>query len=236
MPFGSIGLSSQVQQLVCDTGTFFSSAAGKAGAVGWVSAYNEAWHRPLEELFAARLVQPQWTTLWDKSGAAITWCQFAPYANMFRDPRKPTRFYKSLWQGESAGGVYRWRLFSHDGDWRSVNAPRLTEELNAPAVLVVGKGEAATGSPPTASFLELPADNLAFSTLQPTFDGRGFILRCYEAQDRPATTELKLDSRLQGWQIARTDLLEKPTAQKADAAAAPFEIVTLRLDDTQEKP
>lgn len=230
VPFGSIGLSSQVQQVVSNTGIFFSDAVGQAGAVGWVSAYNEAWHRPLEDLFAARLAQPHWTTLWDKRGAGITWCQFAPYANMFRDPRKPTKFYRSLWQGESTGGVYRWRLVSHDGDWRAVNAPRLAEEMNAPPIVLVGKGEAGRDLPAAVSFMELAADNLVFSTLQSTFDGRGFILRVYESQDRPAAANLKLGARLADWHTVRTDLLERPTDHAGRQTVAPFEIATFRLD------
>jgi len=252
VPFGSMGLPRKVQEAV-DPRKYFSEASGKAGAVGWVSSYNEAWHRPLEELFAARLVQPQWTTLWDESGAAITWCQFAPYANMFRDPARPTRFYKSLWQGESTGGVSRWRFYSHDGDWRAANAPRLAEELNAPPLALTGAGQAESTLPATLSLLELPGENLVFSALQPTFDGRGYVLRFYESHDQPASAELRLDLRVRPRTITRANLIEQPTgiATRTDyicalvhfgpegeqvspgidaGSIAPFEIVTLRLD------
>jgi hypothetical protein len=231
VPFGSMPLPRQTP--LQGRGADFSSALAEAGAATWVGVFNEGWHVPLEELFAARAVQPHWTFLEDQ-GAGVLWLQRAPFANMFRDRSRPTRFHKSLWKGSSEGGEYAWRLAGADGDWRRARAVRRAAEFNAPP-LEIPLGPAGATAPASASFLEVPQENLSFSALRRSFDGRGHILRLYEAHDQAAELRPGEDGPASRFTMTRITIDEQPLAAAAPAdKVRPFEIVTLRLDAAAE--
>ncbi|MCC7145609.1 MAG: hypothetical protein IT443_04115 [Phycisphaeraceae bacterium] len=297
VPFGSVGLPTRMPWVGPADDENFSQGAARAGAEGWYSAYNEAWHTGLEEFFSARANRPRWLTMGGKAegeeteetaifdrpltdgnargdatelaeattlpgaggnapltdvrgslrqslpgaglpgagvpGAGVTWVQYAPYANLFRDKERLNRFHRSLWQGESGSGVYRWRLRGHDGDWRQVGVARLAEEFNAPVLAVAGRGETAE-LPEQMSFLDIPSQSLTFSSLQPTLDRKGYVLRVYEAWDEPARLKINFSDRLKGWRAVKTDLLEGAESGWMEKGPSwevkPFEIVTIRLD------
>ncbi len=201
----------------------FSSATTHQDAVTWYGIYNEDWHQPLEAQFAARLAQPQWLTLWDAEGG-VTWLQYAPYANMFRDLQHPSRFYKSLWRGQSGDATYRWRLLAHHGDWREARAPSWSSVWQTPLLVVRGAAvsrETANAQPRKRGWFALRQSNLVFSHLGRSFDGKDHVLRCHEAYDHPT----RLDGLiLDGWR--RTNLVQEPTSDGPEIG--PFEIVTLR--------
>jgi len=231
VPFGSVGLPKRIPQVLQATEQAFSGATADAGATGWVGVYDEGWHVPLEDLFGARACQPRWTTLWSSSGG-ITWCQRAPYANMFRDRKRPTRFHKSLWRGSAGSGKYVWRLISHDGDWRKANAPRLAAELNAPLLTATPAGAADKRAPGRASWLTVDSPNVVFSALRRSFDGKGYVLRFFEAHDRAGKVRVERSGPLAEMDARLTNILERVKgAALADGSVAvsPFEIVTLRL-------
>jgi hypothetical protein len=217
VPFGSLPLPRRMPSV---GKLAFSKATTDQQAVTWYGIYNEDWHLPLEKFFTARLVQPHWLTLWD-GGAGVTWLQYAPYANMFRDADHPARFHKALWRADSGGGTYHWRLIGHHGDWRDVNAPRHGNNWQAPLLAVRGQAAADAGLPSSRSLLKITPPNLVFSSLQRGYDGHDFVLRMHEAHDQPARLD---DAALQHW--TRTDLLQQPTTAGSDVH--PFEIVTLR--------
>ncbi len=220
VPFGSIPLP---RTMPTEGQLVFSRSTAALRAVTWYGIYNEDWHKPLETLFGARLAQPHWLTLWE-ADAAVTWLQYAPYANMFRDRDQPARFYKSLWQGESGSATYHWRLLSHSGDWRDGHAPRQSSAWQTPLLAVRGRADDGGNGPSHRGLLTLPAANLVFSSLDRGYDGRDVVLRFYEAYDQPAKLE---DSDLQAW--TRASLLQQPLP--ADGHIRPFEIVTLRRTD-----
>ncbi|MCC7203510.1 MAG: hypothetical protein IT441_00390 [Phycisphaeraceae bacterium] len=245
VPWGSIEPPRAMPRLEPATARNASSAVAAADARMWYGVYNEAWHAPLENFFGARMVQPRWLTLWNDapSGGGITWAQEAPYANVFRDKEKPNRFYRSLWQGSSGTGRYVWRLRGHDGDWRQGGAERLAQELNQPplVVKVEAAGEQAstlpTALPGTMSWFDWPDDRVVFSTLERTYDGKGYLLRAYESSDKAGDLIVHLNGALKGSTWKRADLLGEPgadvPASTDDERTVPvgaFEIVTLRID------
>lgn len=225
VPFGSVRMPRSLPALGPADAERFSRATEQAGAEGWNGVYDESWHTPLGELYAARAVQPRWTCLWTAQGG-VTWLQRAPFANLLRDREHPTRFHKSLWQGASEGGQYVWRLYGHEGDWRSAQAPRRAAELNAP-VLALGGLALDEG---TRSFLAIETPNLVCDALRRSFDGRGHILRLHEAHDTQAVVEWNTAAPV--GRATQVDLVERPIRGEQDGPVTvrPFGIVTLRLE------
>ena len=230
-PFGSITMPVKMPE-VGDGGSFSSAAAG---ARSWYAAYNEKWHVQLQCIVGARAATPYWLDVYDaESNFGVTWAQYAPYANMFRDAQRPNRFHKSLWRGVSDGGCYLWSFRTHKGDWQKVNAARFAEEMNHPAVYTAANERAHGTIPPEAALLEVEPESVIVTCFKKARDGRGYILRLCETADRPASLRIRTSGPLAAAEVEETNMIENAagrriSGQPLTVALRPFEIKTLRL-------
>ncbi len=109
---------------------------------------------------------------------------------------------------------YNWRLAlrGHQGDWRKTDSARFGWEGSNPLLAVVPtrKGKL----PPEASFvtIDAPEGNIILSTFKRAFDGNGYVLRFYEAEDHDTQVKLSVNPLLKmpTAEISRTNLLEIP--------------------------
>lgn len=124
---------------------------------------------------------------------------------------------------------FTYAVAPHSGDLREIRAE--ARRLNDPVVVVPGRVPATY--PPLVSST---AGNVILETLKPAEDGRGFIVRLYEAERRRGPVRLRFGRPMAS--VCRSDLLENdrgPIALDDDECvidAAPFEIVTLRCRPT----
>ncbi len=107
-------------------------------------------------------------------------------------------------------------------------------EVIRPAYLLNEKPLLVSGSLPMESFLELDGDHVVIETVKPMEEnGKGFILRLYEAEGAADTMKLRFHFPVKG--IALTNMLEEVTekyepAQELSLNFRPFEIKTLRVE------
>ena len=231
VPFGSINMPLSMPAI--GDGTFFSDAT--AGVQSWYVAYNERWHVPLQSFVGARAATPYWLDMCDRENDfGIIWAQYAPYANMFRDGEKPTRFYKSLWRGVSDGRLYLWSFKSHKGSWQEVNAARFAEEINHPVISSQGKKSTNIKIPEKESLLQIEPENIVTTCFKKAHDGRGYILRLYESAGKSTLVSIKSSGPLSEMKFELTNIIENLRGEKISGPEIkimmkPFEIKTLRF-------
>ncbi|HEV7862399.1 MAG TPA: glycoside hydrolase family 38 C-terminal domain-containing protein, partial [Acidimicrobiia bacterium] len=127
---------------------------------------------------------------------------------------------------------FTYALLPHDGDLRAVIAAGYA--LGAPLDVRTPGREAAPTRPPEHSLVACDHDGFVVETVKTADDGRGLIVRGYEALGGRRQVRLRPGVACTG--VVRTDLLERdgePIPVEADGMIAlvvrPFELVTLRL-------
>jgi alpha-mannosidase len=104
-----------------------------------------------------------------------------------------------------------------------------------PIVVAPGESVADGAAAPVASWLEVAPSNVVVTSLKPSDDGEGLVVRCYEVEGRATEAVLTLDRSVRA---VRCNLLEERQEQAPAGVAptrhvplslGPFEVVTLRL-------
>ena len=107
-------------------------------------------------------------------------------------------------------------------------------EVIQPAYLLNEKPLLVKGSLPLESFVEVKSDHVIIETVKPLEEnGKGFVLRMYEAEGASDTVQLKCNIPVKS--IAETNMLEEVEQKYGEAGELsltfrPFEIKTLRID------
>jgi alpha-mannosidase len=108
---------------------------------------------------------------------------------------------------------FTYAIYPHGGDWKTAQTVQKGYELNLPLqAMVISPNRASSTNPlpPTASLLNLKAENLVLMSFKQSEDNPNeYILRCYECHGEPA--ELNLQSELNLSLQHPVDLLERPT-------------------------
>ena len=140
---------------------------------------------------------------------------------------EPGGFYHFIDQGIQE---FTYRLVPHQGDWPQANPAKHGLELNAP-MLVLEESNHGGHLPATYSGFEVDQPNVLISAIKRHEDGKGYVLRAYEAhglaagcsfkwqQDREWQTHFKpfeiktfLIPDEKGQEVVELDLLERPLA------------------------
>ncbi len=117
------------------------------------------------------------------------------------------------------GNILTWRVLirGHKGDWRQADTPRFGWEASNPLLAV--QGQRGKGKlPEELSFitLEVPSapesNNVILSVFKKAFDGQGYIVRFYEAEDKDVQVSVKVTPLLNipRIEVSRVNLIEKP--------------------------
>ena len=107
-------------------------------------------------------------------------------------------------------------------------------EVILPAYLLNEKPLLMEGCLPMDSFIEIKSDHVIIETVKPMEEnGKGFILRLYEAEGASDTVQLKCNIPVKS--IAETNMLEEAEREYGEMGELaltfrPFEIKTLRID------
>ncbi len=122
--------------------------------------------------------------------------------------------------------VFTYALFPHRGDWRH-GVLAQAADLNRPLRLVPGKPGHET------ALVECDAPNIVIETIKPAENGKGWILRFYEAHRRRGPVTLTFAREVTS--VRRVNLLEDPGAPlpvvdgQVTLTVTPFEIVSLHV-------
>jgi len=123
-------------------------------------------------------------------------------------------------EGEQRFG---YALMPHAGTWHEGGVREEAEDLNQPLLVAAARGLAPTSLAP----LGCEGVVAGLGALKAAEDGDGLILRLYEPAGARGPLALKLPA---GWREAGAlDLLERPSAPKAEGALSPFEVRSWRL-------
>ena len=146
--------------------------------------------------------------------------------SLLRAPKRPDT------EADVGPQEFTYSLWLHAGDFRQGGTVRAAYELNQPLRAVsVGRHEG--DLPPSESALAVEGEGVVVETLKPAEDGKGLIVRAYEAYGQRHAARIRF-----GFPAARaeeTDLVERPlkNVPVKDQAIAftirPFEIRTFRL-------
>jgi len=111
-------------------------------------------------------------------------------------------------------------LFPFQGKLSVSEATRCGRNLNH-ALRVVGTSVHRGDLPAIAQFLTVQPSNVILSEVKVAEDGRALILRCFEADGKPAMVRVNLDTQKLGKlkSVTETDLLERPM-KKSSARGA----------------
>lgn len=127
---------------------------------------------------------------------------------------------------------FTYSLLPHPGDWRRATA-RAAYALNDPLIFRAVSASQPGGNRLTAGLLSVDRENVIVETVKQAEDGRGLIVRLYEAQRARGPVTLKTGFPLA--EARRCNLLEEdgetlPVAgNRVRFDVRPYEIVTLRL-------
>ena len=102
-----------------------------------------------------------------------------------------------LWQDQGRQ-TFRMLVVPHVGNWREAGIVRRAEQFTAP-IPVLYQGIHPGNRPGSASFLSVDAPNVVVSAIKKAEDGDDLIVRCYEAEGRPATATLILGMVNRRW-------------------------------------
>lgn len=103
------------------------------------------------------------------------------YAHHIPRETEPGAFYHFVDQGIQE---FTYRLVPHEGGWQKANPSRLALELNAP-VLVLEESNHEGLLPRAYSGLEIDQENVLVSAVKRQEDGKGYVVRAYEAHGTP---------------------------------------------------
>ena len=134
---------------------------------------------------------------------------------------------------------FTYALYPHAGDWKAAQTVKHGYELNLPllAQVIPVDGDSSKTLPPTASLLDLGADNLVLMAFKQSEDSPDeWVLRCYECHGEDA--QLAFQSALGLELEERVDLLERAidpqTTQGQTATVRPWEIASFRVVRSEE--
>jgi alpha-mannosidase len=123
-------------------------------------------------------------------------------------------------------------LYPHPGDWRSAGTVEAAYELNVPQrVIVLSSQKGITGG--QFEFMRVRANNVVVEACKPAEDGKGLIVRLYEAHGGRGPADLIFFAALK--RVELVNLLEEtiaPAPHEGNVVQlyfAPFEIKTLRV-------
>ena len=146
--------------------------------------------------------------------------------NLLRSPHAPDP------TADRAAHVFTYALYPHAGDHVAGGVARAAYALNVP-LRPIGAPRG-TELPSRAVWLEVSAQNVIIETVKQAEDGRGLVVRLYEAAGAATEAELRCGLELAG--ASMTNLIEEgaePLPIAGDAVRLffrPFEIHTLRLE------
>ena len=130
--------------------------------------------------------------------------------------------------------MFTYALYPHAGDWKAAQTVKHGYELNMPllAQVIPANGDSSPNLPPTASLLDLGADNLVLMAFKQSEDSPDeWVLRCYECHGEEAQLNLQSDLGLELGE--RVDLLERSidpqTTQGQTATVHPWEIASFKV-------
>jgi alpha-mannosidase len=140
---------------------------------------------------------------------------------------------------EADQGLHRftYSLFPHQGDWRDAQIVRRAYELNVPALAAPALLPEGQNEPVVSSFLSSDCPHVIIDTVKPAEDGRGLIVRLYEAHNQRGRGTLTFAVPLLF--AEECNLLEEPlgAAQYQENTLSfqvrPFEIKTFRVGLTR---
>lgn len=133
--------------------------------------------------------------------------------------------------GDIGVSTFRYSLYPHAGAWREADTVKLgfNENIPLPADFVKGNG----GRDTTRSFGCVEGDNVILDALKPAQDGRGIIVRVYEAETRHCKASITLDlpySKVIECNLMEVDEQEIPCDNKKFTfKMKPHEVKTFRL-------
>ncbi len=130
---------------------------------------------------------------------------------------------------------FTYALYPHAGDWKAAQTVRHGYELNMPllaTVIPANEDSSSRTLPPTASLLNLGADNLVLMAFKQSEDSPDeWVMRCYESHGEDAQLNFQSDLPLQLEE--RVDLLERSTdpqtTQGQTATVRPWEIASFKV-------
>ncbi|NLA57999.1 MAG: alpha-mannosidase [Firmicutes bacterium] len=136
------------------------------------------------------------------------------YAHHIPRETEPGEFYHFIDQGIQE---FTYRLVPHQGEWQEAEPARLALELNAP-MLVLEESNHGGNLPTTYSGFAVDQPNILVSAIKRQEDGKGYILRAYEAHGKSTACTFK-------WHQAR----------EWETHFEPFEIKTFLVPDEESQ-
>jgi alpha-mannosidase len=136
---------------------------------------------------------------------------------------------------EADQGLHRftYSLLPHQGDWRAAQTVRRAYELNVPVLATSASLAMEQRESVSSSFLSTDCPHVVVDTVKPAEDGRGLIVRLYEAHNQRGKGSLTFATPLLA--AEECNLLEEPRGP-ADYQGntlrfqiKPFEIKTFRI-------
>ena len=127
---------------------------------------------------------------------------------------------------------YRMALYPHQGGWRV--AYKNGQAFNKPLIAFSGKGSSNTTCPNSQSFLKVEPSNMIVSAMKQAEDGKGTIIRLYEAEGK--FTKTKISGFKPFSNVLLTDMIEYDKQDlplnadgSVDISVKPWEIITIRV-------
>lgn len=132
-------------------------------------------------------------------------------------------------------GLHRftYSLLPHQGDWRDGQTVRRAYELNVPALVTPAYLPEGQSAPLASSFLSTDCSHIVIDTVKPAEDGRGLIVRLYEAHNQRGCGVLTFAAPLLS--AEECNLLEESSGEACfqnktlSFQVRPFEIKTFRV-------
>jgi alpha-mannosidase len=130
---------------------------------------------------------------------------------------------------------FTYALYPHAGDWKAAQTVKHGYELNMPLIaqVIPASGDSSPKTlPPTASLLDLGADNLVLMAFKQSEDSPDeWVLRCYECHGEEAQLNVQSDLALK--LEHSVDLLERSTEAQTTkgqtVTVRPWEIASFRV-------
>jgi alpha-mannosidase len=96
-------------------------------------------------------------------------------------------------------------FYPHKGDYKAAEMHQYAFEYEYPAVVMKGSGQ--PGVKPGEGFLEVDPGKFVVTAVKPAEDGNGIIVRGFEPYGNE--NKVEFSGKLAGWNISRTDMLER---------------------------
>jgi Glycosyl hydrolases family 38 C-terminal beta sandwich domain/Glycosyl hydrolases family 38 C-terminal domain len=107
---------------------------------------------------------------------------------------------------------FTYSLYPHAGSWQAAHTDEQALALNIPLLAKVTTPHPATGRIPTCSVVNVGGKgDLIVSALKHSEDGKGYILRFYEADGQDTRARVDFD---QPMRVEETDILERPLVKQ----------------------